>query len=459
MKEYYTPNDDEIMGSSDSESIQNAVDEALKTGIGKVVIPKLNKRTGKALWEVDSAVILSSNIEIILDNAYILQKEGSMDNVFRNFEEDKIRKSYKEEQHNIIIRGMGNAVIDGGKHNGLTEFTSMKNGMPNIRKNNMILLHNLRNFTIEGITLLNQRWWAVNLIYCEQGIVSRLNINAQNNVPNQDGVDLRIGCHDIIIENLSGQSGDDFIALTGFYGGYEAGTYTVEGKSKDIHDIIIKNIIASSFDCAVVALRNNDGVKLYNVSIDNIHDTANGTENMTDYNVQHRQECRDDAGMLSPYAVVRINQKGFESIRSVMPGETYGINITNIYSKCNAAVMINRDIEKTYIGNIYANGKTKYAVTTKTEWGNNFGLNARDVIIENVFFNAESENSVVFDFDNDEEDKTLENVYARNIFCGNAKVAVNLQHKGRLVIDNMIYNGEISKTDGSELVINGKTIL
>ena len=126
MKEYYTPNDDEIMGSSDSESIQNAVDEALKTGIGKVVIPKLNKRTGKALWEVDSAVILSSNIEIILDNAYILQKEGSMDNVFRNFEEDKIRKSYKEEQHNIIIRGTGNAVIDGGKHNGLTEFTDRK---------------------------------------------------------------------------------------------------------------------------------------------------------------------------------------------------------------------------------------------------------------------------------------------------------------------------------------------
>ena len=262
MRVCITPNDADVVSKTDSESIQRAVDLAKKIGINKVVIPAYNERTGKNIWEIDKAIVLESDIEIVLDNSYLIQKEGCFDNVFRNFNDDAMRKSFKEEQHNIHIRGVGNAVIDGGKHNGLTEANSSKNGMPNISVNNVIKLHNLRGFSIEGITIKNQRWWAINLIYCEQGKISDLNIIAENNVPNQDGIDLRIGCHDIIIENIFGQSGDDFIALSGFWGGSEANKYEVYGKSKDIHDIIIKNIIATSADCAVIALRNHDGVRL-----------------------------------------------------------------------------------------------------------------------------------------------------------------------------------------------------
>lgn len=35
---YFTPNDQGIMADSDSSSIQNAVDAALKTGLGRVVM-------------------------------------------------------------------------------------------------------------------------------------------------------------------------------------------------------------------------------------------------------------------------------------------------------------------------------------------------------------------------------------------------------------------------------------
>ena len=134
MKNYITPNDDRIIAESDSRSIQNAIDEAVRLDLRKVVIPRINQRTGKALWETDEAIILPSDIEIVLDNCYIRQADGSMDNVFRNFDDDAMRKTLAEEQRNITIRGEGNAVIDGGVHNGLTQQNSMKNGMPHVEK-------------------------------------------------------------------------------------------------------------------------------------------------------------------------------------------------------------------------------------------------------------------------------------------------------------------------------------
>ena len=68
----------------------------------------------------------------------------TFDNVFRN--ENMYREgstTAEGEQKNIRPTGVGNAVIDGGIHNGLTENTSKADGMPHVSRNNMILLHNV----------------------------------------------------------------------------------------------------------------------------------------------------------------------------------------------------------------------------------------------------------------------------------------------------------------------------
>ncbi len=98
---YFTPNDPGILAETDSLSIQNAVDAALKTGLGRVVIPRYNKRTGACQWDVDKAIILDSNLEIVLDNCYIRQMDGSMDNVFRNFHDGHERRTLAKEQHDM----------------------------------------------------------------------------------------------------------------------------------------------------------------------------------------------------------------------------------------------------------------------------------------------------------------------------------------------------------------------
>ena len=54
-------------GADDSQTIQNAVDYAEQTGLGQVIIPRFNERTGQPLWDLPRAVLLPSDMTIILD--------------------------------------------------------------------------------------------------------------------------------------------------------------------------------------------------------------------------------------------------------------------------------------------------------------------------------------------------------------------------------------------------------
>lgn len=94
MERYFvTPNDEGIMDTTDSRSIINAVAFAKQQNYNKVVIPRFNKRTGKCQWDIDETIILPSDMHIVLDNCYLRQADGSMDNVFRNFNDTNIRNS------------------------------------------------------------------------------------------------------------------------------------------------------------------------------------------------------------------------------------------------------------------------------------------------------------------------------------------------------------------------------
>ena len=69
-KNYITPND--TVREDDSASIQSAVDLAARLKIGKVVIPKLNARTGEAKWIIERTVKLPSDMTVILDGAFMM---------------------------------------------------------------------------------------------------------------------------------------------------------------------------------------------------------------------------------------------------------------------------------------------------------------------------------------------------------------------------------------------------
>ncbi len=268
----------ECRGKNDSETIQNAVDLAAKTGVGKVVIPRINPRTGEPIWIIGRTVYLPSDTTVILDNCHLRLEDDVISNVFRNSKAFTPEGNTLEgEEHDIRIIGVGNAVIDGGKPNGLCEQLHRDDPekYPNMNVNLLIFMHNVRNFEVRGIKFIESRWWAVCFMYCRWGIVADLDFRMYGTLENQDGVDLRIGCEYITIENITGITGDDTVALTALPREMTfEGLLYVEGKSFDIHDITIRNIISSTHGCGIVRLLCEDRAKEYNITITDIKDTG-----------------------------------------------------------------------------------------------------------------------------------------------------------------------------------------
>ena len=409
MLEYISPNMPECMGNSDSESINRAVRLASESGVGKVIIPRINARTGKALWDIDSAILIPSDMYILLDNCFIRQADGCFDNVFRTANTYADGFSTLEKEHrNIHIEGVGNAIIDGGVHNGLTEKTSQKDGNPHIIVNNMILMHNVDGFVIENIKFTNQRWWAINLIYATNGRLEDLTFDAKDDYPNQDGIDLRCGCHNVSIRNVFGQAGDDLVALSGFMGFEKRLGFIVEEKNIDIFNVTINNVVGTSVSKAVVALRNQDGIKLHDIDIDGIIDTSD-----------------DDRGN-RPYAVLRVGQKTYTNVRFSEMGETCRIHAKNIHAAHGDAVFVNLTLCDSGFENVYCGKDARTAFSTRSDWNRvPCGATIKNVRVSGIYCDSESDVEMPLielqkfhDFDG------VENLSFENIFKSNNKKTV-----------------------------------
>lgn len=396
---YYTPND--FPAADDSAAIQQAVDAAAAQGLNRVVIPRRNERTGSDLWIIPRAIRLPDRMEIVLDNCTLRQADGVFEQVFRNanFDEDRT------EQRDIRIRGVGHAVIDGGTPNGLTEKTSEKDGYPHIMANNAIFLHNVRNFSLENFTVANPRWWAVHLVFARNGHIADLTLDARANIPNQDGIDLRVGCRDIMIERIFGQSGDDLIALSGFMGYEQKLGLCVPGLPADICNVIIRDVVGTSVNRAVVALRNHDEIRLHDVTVERIYDTSGDGQNT------------------HPYAVVRVGQKHYAQIRPSRLGETARIHIADVHAASGWAVHLNATLTDSRITGIYCGPGVRSAVHTGTDWpGVPGGVALRNVCIDHIYGDPERTGAepLVYLAPETKEDR-LENVCLQQINGGSVQ--------------------------------------
>lgn len=374
IKNFYTPNCPECMGATDSQSIQNAVKLAKETGADKVVIPRVNERTNEPKWVIDEAILLPSDIQIVIDNAYLVQATGCFDNIFRNenFYDEELRTSQKGTQRNIHINGIGNATLDGGVHNGHTESTSCKDGMPHIRVNNMILMTNVDGFSVTGLKMKNQRWWANHFIFCCNGLIENITFEAKDDYPNQDGIDIRGGCYNITIRNIYGVCGDDVVALTGLMGTFVKENFKVEGKSYDIHHIYISNIMACSVKWATVGLRCMDGIRVYDITVDSVTDISDGINQ-------------------NPNTMIRIGQKAWTYVKPHEVGDMSRICVRNIHVNHGVGIMINVSLADSKIENIFCGKEASGAITTsaKSEWFKP-GAALRNVVIDGVFCDKEN---------------------------------------------------------------------
>lgn len=299
--------------------------------------------TVSGCWEIDEAIRLPSNFTLILEECHLRLADGCYSNIFVNKNHDtELGRTVAGADTNINIIGRGEAILDGGKYNGLSERTQLKCGLPSILKNNLILFTNVDGFRISDISCRNQRYWAINFYYSRNGYLgnidfcsSDIGIDESGNeyhglirdkydevlVKNADGIDLRVGCHDILIENITGFTEDDTIALTALPGA-KATQYAVEGLSSDIYNVEIKNIRSAAF-CTNVRLLNQGGTKLHDIKIDGVYDMG--------------RECPYiDHGL---YAV-RVGDTRLYGARHATKDETYNITIKNVRGGGDYAVSL-----------------------------------------------------------------------------------------------------------------------
>lgn len=326
--------------TSGYEYITSKIDEAIKD--------ESRTATVSGAWEIAQAVRLPSNFTLILQDCHLRMADGCYSNMFVNEHHDtEIGRTIDGRDTNISIIGRGEAILDGGKYNGLSEKNHSKDGLPPIWKNNLLLFTNVDGFKVSDIACRNQRWWALNFVYCSNGCLENIDfcacdigIDENGNeyhglirekydevlVKNADGIDLRQGCHDIKIENITGFTEDDTIALTGLNGSVEK-SFSVEGLSSDICNVEIKNVSSAAF-CSNVRLLNQVDVKLHDILIDGVYDTSG--------NSPHMNHGR--------YAI-RVGDTHLYGTRHATKDETYNITIRNVRGGGEAVIALAGDMK------------------------------------------------------------------------------------------------------------------
>ncbi len=107
-------------------------------------------------------------------------------------------------------------------------------------------------------------------------------------VKNGDGINVRLGCHDLLIENISGITSDDLIAINSVTVGitYPSNQYVYpldpssylmkkgeDIRERDIYNIVVDGVVsATELFSQGVALLSRQGHKIYNVYLNNVAD-------------------------------------------------------------------------------------------------------------------------------------------------------------------------------------------
>ena len=308
--ESITPN--QFMGS-DTQRIQAAVDKAAET-TGRIVIPAFNSN-GSGMWLLDSAILLPSNMTVILDNCTVQLSDRCRDNMFRS-DNVGIGINNPDWNYNISIIGIGDVTLkgavnpratgDSGKKLSLNPELDIKEsgdwritygtdaGKEGIKqtgdwRNIMILMAYVDGFKLKNVNIENTHAWAVSHERVLNADISTIRIyNPESSIivgrkqliRNRDGINLRHGCKNFRIDNISGKTGDDFVALStlgldseNMEGGTLNSTMVTsrnwKGLEDDTENIYISNIVCESSTRAV-AIRANDGASINNVYINGV---------------------------------------------------------------------------------------------------------------------------------------------------------------------------------------------
>lgn len=332
----------DFRGKNDSEILNKAIQSRGPDGI--VVISPRTIDDSRDYWLIDNAILLPENTTVVLQNVKLKLSDRCRDNFFRTANcglgiEDVIHI------RNVHIRGEGICLLEGADHPRATgdssklihapcphfpeDVCNVADWVPTERRfpdkldfwdihdhsygtdagkegesqygdwrGIGILFANTEDFSICGLRIKESHGWGISLEACSNGRIEKIDFDARMhkmidgmhmNMENQDGIDIRNGCHHLVISDITGTTGDDVIALTAIA---DPGPYYPSGslrtthvmhndwsrRERDIHDVIIRNVIAGSYLCWIIRLL-PAMTHIYNIVIDGVVDTNSRISN------------------------------------------------------------------------------------------------------------------------------------------------------------------------------------
>lgn len=309
LKNSCDPTDPNSYSGSDSERIHQAARAAFGAGVPLRIPPRRPLETEefpRDYWLIDTAILLPENATLILDNCRIRLSDRCRDNFIRSAN-CGLGVTEVPPLRNIHILGIGNAVLEGAEHPRATGDSVKQLGLQTFGtdadktgetptgdwRNIGILLANVHDFSIRNLTIRDSHMWAVSLEYCTEGHIRDLNFRSSGSrvidgvarrILNQDGLDLRRGCRNIVIDTITGTTGDDLVALTaisrephlcGEPGFSEVCSPGMAGMSEEISGVILRNVMGHCV-CGhhIVRFLNTGEIRKRNILLDGVIDTS-----------------------------------------------------------------------------------------------------------------------------------------------------------------------------------------
>ncbi len=370
---FVTPN---AFQGSDVERINAAIRSAAGTG-KRVVIPRRNRASEgeRDVWVLDSAILVPSDIVLELNCCHIKLADRCRDNIIRSANCGLGLTDIQPLRH-IHIYGVGNVVLEGADHPRATGDSGKTLGERTYGtdtgvagesqkgdwRNLGILLAFVEDFNIRNLAMKDSHCWAISLERCAHGTMRDLSFEStaskmidgvEQTILNQDGIDLRLGCHDILIENITGYTGDDLIALTAIArpdgsAGATASTQVSDARDRgegrdDIRHIVLRNVKGySRGGCQIVRLLNTSGLRMHDILLDGLIDTSPAGV-----------QCR---------AAVKIGDAAYGT--GIAPlGDTSRVIVNNVISRSKHAILIGASLCDSIISNVVCHGLGSEAVT------------------------------------------------------------------------------------------------
>ena len=374
------PADPNSYAGTDSERIAAAGRTAFAAGVPlRIPARKPDAAADRRHWLIDSAILLSENATLILENCRIKLSDRCRDNFIRSANCGPGCGTIPP-LCDIRILGVGSAVLEGAdrpratgdsaKILGERTFGSDAGNPAETRngdwRNIGILLANVHGFSIRNLSIRNSHMWAVSLEYCTEGTIHELDFRSRGKMTvggveettlNQDGLDLRRGCRDIVIDTITGATGDDLVAFTaigglparpcGELGRSEIGSPQMDGRCEDIRNIILRNVAGhSAGGHHIVRFLNTGGIRMRNILLDGLVDTS--PEGFRDFAAVKIGDANPAWGGITPL------------------GDTAQFQIVNIQSHARRAVLIAGSLADSQIANILNDNPETEPVTVES---------------------------------------------------------------------------------------------